>query len=84
MKPITVGRDQAIAAVAGQKHPVKWVLASLSLSMLLSSLGASIANVALPTLAQALDASFQQVQWIVLAYLLAITTLIVSVVIARR
>jgi EmrB/QacA subfamily drug resistance transporter len=47
--------------------------------MLLSSLGISIANVALPTLAQAFDASFQEVQWIVLAYLLAITTLIVSV-----
>ncbi len=46
--------------------------------MLLSSLGTSIANVALPALAQAFNASFQQVQWIVLAYLLAITTLIVS------
>ena len=47
--------------------------------MLLSSLGTSIANVALPNLAQAFSASFQAVQWIVLAYLLAITTLIVSV-----
>ena len=47
--------------------------------MLLASLGTSIANVALPTLAQAFAASFQDVQWIVLAYLLAITTLIVSV-----
>ena len=47
--------------------------------MLLSSLGTSIANVALPTLAQAFGASFQEVQWIVIAYLLAITTLIVSV-----
>ena len=58
---------------------VKWALASLSLSMLLSSLGTSIANVGLPTLAQVFNASFQQVQWVVLAYLLAITTLIVSV-----
>ena len=47
--------------------------------MLLSSLGTSIANVALPTLAHAFGASFQQVQWIVLAYLLAITILIVGV-----
>ncbi|MDB5526633.1 MAG: major facilitator superfamily 1 [Rhizobium sp.] len=47
--------------------------------MLLSSLGTSIANVGLPTLAQAFNASFQNVQWVVLAYLLAITTLIVSV-----
>lgn len=55
------------------------VLASLSLSMLLSSLGTSIANVGLPTLAQAFGASFQQVQWVVLAYLLAITTAVVGV-----
>jgi len=47
--------------------------------MLLSSLGTSIANVGLPTLAQAFGASFGHVQWVVLAYLLAITTLIVSV-----
>lgn len=58
---------------------VRWALAALALSMLLSSLGTSIANVALPTLALAFHASFQQVQWIVLAYLLAITSLIVSV-----
>jgi MFS family permease len=51
--------------------------------MLLSSLGTSIANVALPTLALEFGASFQEVQWIVLAYLLAITTLIVSARTAR-
>ena len=54
-------------------------MACLSVSMLLPALGTSIANVALPTLAKAFDAPFQAVQWIVLAYLLAITTLVVSV-----
>lgn len=58
---------------------IPWALASLSLTMLLSSLGTSIANVALPTFVQVFDTSFQAVQWVVLAYLLAITTLIVSV-----
>jgi MFS family permease len=53
-------------------------LFSLSLSMLLASLGTSIANVGLPSLAVAFDASFQAVQWVVLAYLLAITAVIVS------
>jgi MFS family permease len=71
--------NQPQGEAAQRVLPVRWVLASLSLSMLLSSLGTSIANVGLPTLAQAFDASFQQVQWVVLAYLLAITTLIVSV-----
>ena len=71
--------DAPVAGRAERTAPVRWVLASLSLSMLLSSLGTSIANVGLPALARAFNASFQQVQWIVLAYLLAITTLIVSV-----
>jgi EmrB/QacA subfamily drug resistance transporter len=63
----------------GKAPSGRWALASLSLAILLASLGTSIANVALPTLADAFGATFQQVQWIVLAYLLAITTLIVSV-----
>ena len=61
------------------KSPARWALASLSLSMLMPSLDTSIANSGLPTLAQAFGASFQAVQWIVLAYLLTITALIVSV-----
>ncbi|HNA87240.1 MAG: MFS transporter [Nitrospira sp.] len=62
-----------------QTASIRWILAALSLSILLSSIGTSIANVSLPTLAQAFGASFQQVQWVVLAYLLAITTMVVSV-----
>jgi EmrB/QacA subfamily drug resistance transporter len=62
-----------------QTPPARWVLAGLSLSILLASLGTSIANVGLPTMARAFGASFQEVQWIVIAYLLATTTLIVSV-----
>ena len=53
-------------------------LAGLSLAMLLSALGTSIANVSLPTLVGVFGATFQQVQWVVLAYLLAVTALIVS------
>ena len=75
MKQITAERGEAIA---GQAPSVRWTLASLSFSMLLPSLGTSIANVGLPSLAQAFNAAFQDVQWIVLAYLLAITTLVVS------
>ncbi len=79
LKPIIAERNEAVAEYAERTPAVRWALASLALSMLLSSLGTSIANVGLPTLAQAFNASFQEVQWIVLAYLLAITTLIVSV-----
>lgn len=58
---------------------IRWALASLSLSTLLPALGTSIASVSLPTLAQTFRASFQEVQWIVLIYLLASTAVIVSV-----
>ncbi|MCA9908665.1 MAG: MFS transporter, partial [Anaerolineae bacterium] len=72
-------QDEASSGSADQSSSVRWALASLSLSMLLPSLGTSIANVALPTLTQVFTASFQEAQWIVLAYLLATTALIVSV-----
>ncbi len=57
----------------------RWALASLSLATLLSALGTSIANVGLPALAHAFGAPFQNVQWVVLAYLLSVTALIVGV-----
>ncbi|MEU4730583.1 MFS transporter [Streptomyces sp. NPDC023588] len=80
MNPDLKSVSGAEHAQSGTRRPsARWALAGLSLSVLLSSLGTSIANVALPTLADAFSASFQSVQWVVLAYLLAITTLIVSV-----
>ena len=57
----------------------KWALAGLSLSTLMGSLGISIANVALPTLTEVFDTTFQSAQWIVISYLLTITVTIVSI-----
>jgi len=57
------------------------ITVTLALSMLLASLGTSIANIALPALAEAFAAPFSQVQAVVVAYLAALT---VSVVIAGR
>ena len=55
-----------------------FALAGLSLAVLVSTLNTSIVNVALPTLTQAFHASTQAVQWTVIAFVLAITSLIVS------
>ena len=74
MQSATVPPSQTDPSV----RPYRWQLFSLSMAMLLPSLGTSIANVALPTLADAFGATFPQVQWVVLGYLLALTTLIVS------
>jgi EmrB/QacA subfamily drug resistance transporter len=77
-------KDAIMNPATAPIHPTRaarssrWALAALSLSMLLSSLGTSSANVALPTLAQAFGAAQQQVQWVVIAYLLAVTALVVS------
>jgi len=54
---------------------------ALSLAMLLASLGTSIANIALPSLADAFAAPFHQVQAVVVAYLAALT---VTVIVAGR
>jgi len=78
LKPTVAGQGEAQAVSADQPFFARRALISLSLSMLLSALSTSIANVGLPALAQAFGASFQAVQWVVLAYLLAVTTLIVS------
>jgi MFS family permease len=51
----------------------RWALASLALATLLPSLGSSIANVALPTLAASFATTFDAVQWVVLGYLMAMT-----------
>lgn len=45
----------------------------------MASLDTSIANAGLPVFAKVFNASFQQIQWVILSYLLAVTTLIVSV-----
>mgnify|MGYP000919002619 CR=1 FL=1 len=55
--------------VAIARPATRRAVAALSLAMLLASLGTSIANVALPTLAHAFGASFRLAQWVVLAYL---------------
>jgi MFS family permease len=64
-------------------------LAGLSLAMLLSSLDTSIVNMVLPALARDFGATFPEVQWVLVAHLLVVTTLTVGIgrwgdVIGRR
>lgn len=65
---------------AGSSEPTgskRGAILCLSLSMLLGSLGTSIANIALPTVALAFETSFSQVQWVVIAYLASLTILVI-------
>lgn len=70
----------AIDTAAGNtvgRPSTRWAMAGFALTTLLSSLGTSSANVGLPAMALVFNAPFQEVQWIVLAYLFAMTTLMV-------
>ena len=58
----------------------KWlVMASVAMGIFLGTIDGSIVNVALPTLVDVFDTEFSVVQWVVLAYLLVATTLLLSV-----
>src|SRR5512139_2468459 len=57
----------------------KWyVLVAVSMGIFLATIDGSIVNVALPTLSREFDASFAVVEWVVLAYLLTLTALLLS------
>jgi len=58
----------------------KWyVLAAVAISTFLSTVDGSIVNVALPTLVRELESSFSVAQWVILAYLLTLTVLLLTV-----
>ncbi|KAA3643389.1 MAG: MFS transporter [Chloroflexi bacterium] len=58
----------------------KWyVMAAVGMSLFLATVDGSIVNVSLPTLVRELQTDFPTVQWVVLAYLLTQTTLMLSV-----
>ncbi len=61
-------------------YSLKWyVMAAVGMGVFLATIDGSIVNVALPTLVRAFNTDFATVQWVVLAYLLTITTLLLSV-----
>jgi EmrB/QacA subfamily drug resistance transporter len=58
----------------------KWyILAAVAISTFLSTVDGSIVNVALPTLVRELESSFSMAQWVILAYLLTQTILLLTV-----
>ncbi len=58
----------------------KWyVMAAVAMSIFLATIDGSIVNLALPTLVRELDTTFATVQWVVLSYLLTLTTLMLSI-----
>ncbi len=57
----------------------KWyVMAAVAMGVFLATIDGSIVNVALPTLVRAFGTEFSVVQWVVLAYLLTVSTLMLT------
>ncbi|HEY7472985.1 MAG TPA: MFS transporter [Gemmatimonadota bacterium] len=56
-----------------------WVMLAIAMGIFLGTIDGSIVNVALPTLVEDLDTTFPVVQWVVLAYLLALATLVLAI-----
>lgn len=58
----------------------KWyVMAAVAMGIFLATIDGSIVNVALPTLIDTFQAEFHLVEWVVLSYLLVVTTLMLSI-----
>ena len=55
-------------------NSLKRYLIALSLPIFLSSLSTSITNIAVPSLISAFDASFSQAQWVIVGYLITLTS----------
>lgn len=65
---------------SGVDYSRKWlVMLAVGTSVFLATIDGSIVNVALPTLVRAFETNFPTVQWVVLAYLLTQTTLLLGV-----
>src|SRR5688572_17465602 len=56
-----------------------WVMLAIAMGIFLGTIDGSIVNVALPTLVEDLDTTFPVVQWVVLAYLLTLSTLVLGI-----
>jgi EmrB/QacA subfamily drug resistance transporter len=62
------------------QNNIKWyIMAAVSMGVFLATIDGSIVNIALPVLAKDLQVDFSVIEWVVLAYLLTITTLMLGI-----
>lgn len=64
-------------AAEGPQHKW-WALSAVSVGVFMSTLDISIVNISLPQIMKDLGASLSAIQWVVLAYLLTITSLLLT------
>ncbi len=64
-------------AIEGPQHKW-WALSAVSVGVFMSTLDISIVNISLPQIMEDLGANLSAIQWVVLAYLLTITSLLLT------
>jgi len=69
--------DRLGAAAEGPNYKW-WAFTAVSIGIFMSTLDVSIVNISLPRIMAGLNASFDSIQWVVLAYLLTITSLLLA------
>ena len=55
-----------------------WSMAVIGMGILMSTLDMSIVNVSLPTLVQQLHTEFGTIQWVIIGYVLVITSMMMT------
>lgn len=69
---------EGVTSLPEQYHNRWFVLASVGSGVFLATLDGSIVNVSLPDMVSSLNTTFATIQWVVLAYLLTVTTLMLG------
>ncbi|MCX7976224.1 MAG: MFS transporter [Bellilinea sp.] len=68
-----------LTSTSNPKPSARWLsLAGVGMGVLMATLDASIVNISLPAFVEIFETSFATVQWVVLAYILVITSLLLG------
>ncbi|MCJ7492442.1 MAG: MFS transporter, partial [Dehalococcoidia bacterium] len=76
-RPLQRPLDALRRASEGPNHKW-WAFSAVSIGIFMSTLDISIVNISLPRIMVGLNTGFDSVQWVILAYLLTITSLLLA------
>src|SRR3954462_11651810 len=76
VEPATAARTRRLGVDAGHEHYKWWALSCTSLGMLLATINSGTLIIALPDLERALGTSLLGLVWVILAYMIASTVLV--------
>src|SRR3954462_4343238 len=78
VEPATAARTRRLGVDAGHEHYKWWALSCTSLGMLLATINSGTLIIALPDLERSLGTTILQLVWVILAYMIASTVLVLT------